>query len=107
MNQGKLLIFPRQNGGCLTRAIEKIFEKTKLIESKSLRDLIVTIRELTKIYAGKGNKEYGLSGQMVDFHETLENKVYFRRHAQYGDSFSYWLETQVINTLASQPLIIY
>ena len=82
-----------QNGGCLTRAIEKIFEKPKLIENKSLRDLIVTIRELTKIYAGKGNKEYGLSGQMVDFHETLENKVYFRSHAQYGDSFSYWLET--------------
>ena len=62
------------NGGCLTRAIETIFQNPNLIKNQSLRDLIVIIRHLTKRYAG--NEEY-ISSQLVDFHETLEYKVYF------------------------------
>ena len=64
--------------GGVANAIEKIFENPKLIEQKSLRDLIFGIRQLTKINAGIGNKDYQLSAQIVDFHETLEYKVYFQ-----------------------------
>ena len=68
-------------GGHLTRSIEKIFENPKLIEEESLRDLIVGIRDLTKISAGKGDSSIHWSAQLVDFHETLEYKVYFRPNA--------------------------
>ena len=68
-------------GGHLTRSIEKIFENPKLIQQESLRDLIVGIRDLTKISAGKGDSSIHWSAQLVDFHETLEYKVYFRPNA--------------------------
>ena len=64
-------------GGCLTRAIYKVFLNPKKIENISLRDLIISIHRQTKIHAGKGNKEYKISSQLVDFHETLEKKVFF------------------------------
>ena len=47
-------------------------------ENQSLRDLIFGIRRLTKLNAGKGNKQINWSAQTVDFHEKLENKVYFK-----------------------------
>ena len=68
-------------GGCLTRAIEKVFEKPELIQSLSLHDLIFDIRKQTKINAGTGNKDYKWSPQTVDFHETLDSKVYFGKNS--------------------------
>ena len=65
-------------GGCLTRAIEETFKDPKLIEKSSLHDLIFGIRQLTKIYSGRGNVEFGCSSQLVDFHETLEYNVHFQ-----------------------------
>ena len=67
-------------GGHLTRAIEKIFENPKSIEKESLRDLIIEIRKTTKLNAGKGDKDLNWSAQLVDFHETLENKVYLTQN---------------------------
>ena len=34
---------------------------------------------LTREKSGKGNKIYQVSAQIVDFHETLEYKVYFKK----------------------------
>ena len=76
-NYPGFVIQESQHGGCLTRAIYKIFQTPKLIDNQSLRDLIIDIRKQTKINAGKGNKEMKWSAQMVDFHETLEKRVYF------------------------------
>ena len=67
-------------GGHLTRAIEDIFQDPKLIEKESLRDLVLGIRKLTKISAGRGDESLNWSAQLVDFHETLECKVYFERN---------------------------
>ena len=66
------------HGGCLTTAVETTFGKPELIEQVNLRDLILVIRQQTKLNAGKGNAELGASAQLVDFHETLEKKIYFR-----------------------------
>ena len=64
-------------GGNLTRAISTVFKDPKSIEQESLRDLIIDIRKLTKINAGKGDENLNWSAQLPDFHETLEYKVYF------------------------------
>ena len=65
-------------GGCLTRAICKVFNNPQKIVNHSLRDLIVALRRQTKIYSGRGNVKEGASSELVDFHETLEYKLYFR-----------------------------
>ena len=67
-------------GGCLTRAIEQVFEDPNQILTFPLRDLILGIRQLTKENAGKGNKKYHCSAQLVDFHEAMEYNVYFKRN---------------------------
>ena len=64
-------------GGCLTRAIFKLFSNPQSVAGHSLRDLIIAIRRQTKIYSGRGNVEWRSSSELVDFHETLEYKVYF------------------------------
>ena len=69
-----------QNGGNLMRSISKVFSKPELIENYSLRELIIAIRRQTKISAGKGNVECKATAQCVDFHESLEYKVYFAQN---------------------------
>ena len=66
-------------GGHLTRAIYKIFEKPENIINYSLRDLVIAIRRQTKLYAGIGRSDIGWSSQCVDFHETMEYKIYFKK----------------------------
>ena len=60
-------------GGSLIRSIQKIFENPKEIEKYSLRELIIAIRKQTKLLTGSGH-----GTQCVDFHESLEYKVYFK-----------------------------
>ena len=67
-------------GGCMTRAIEQVFENPKDIDNYSLQDLIIPIRKVTKINAGRGNKQFKCSAQLVDFHEAMEYKVYFKKN---------------------------
>ena len=69
-------------GGCLIRAIYKTFEKPQLIVNYALRDLILVIRQETKQFAGIGIKKRHntKTAQCVDFHESLEFKVYFQRN---------------------------
>ena len=74
-----------QYGGCLTRAIYKVFNNPRLIVNHSLRDLIVAIRRQTKINSGPGNVENKSSCALVDFHETLEYKVYFDKYKSVKD----------------------
>ena len=76
-NYAGFVIQDSPHGGCLTRAIYKIFQTPKLIEYQSLHDLVFGIRRETKLNAGKGNKALKWSAQMVDFHETLQKQVYF------------------------------
>ena len=53
--------------------INETFSKPQFIRNKSLRDLILTIRRSTKKSSGEE------AAQIVDFHETLEWKVYFHK----------------------------
>ena len=80
-------------GGCLMMSIHKVFKKPQLIEYYSLRELIVAIRRQTKIYAGggkifayRGSAAVGSTAQCVDFHESLEHKVYLRKNIDHDDS---------------------
>ena len=47
-----------------------------------LQEIIRLIRKLTKKNAGNQikNNEFGKSTQLVDFHETLEYMVYFKKN---------------------------
>ena len=65
------------HGGCLTRSIVTVFKNPSSIVDYSLRELILGIRRQTKINSGFGNKKFNVSNLLVDFHETLEYKVYF------------------------------
>ena len=67
------------NGGYLTCAIEKTFKDDKLIANSDLTKLVRQIRRKTKTSSGKGSKKYSLSAQIVEFNETLEYEVYFKR----------------------------
>ena len=53
-------------GGCLTRAIYKIFNPNE-IKNYSLRKLILAIRKQTTINSGFGNVEFGVSNHIARF----------------------------------------
>ena len=74
----------RKKGSYLIQSIYKTFENDDLVSNLSLRDLVIIIRKQTKEFAGIGEKKWGKSAQCVDFHESLEFKVYFEKNEKNG-----------------------
>ena len=80
----------KKYGGCLTRAIYKVlsgefkneYDYNEYISNGKLRDLIMDIRDETKIFAENQikNNKCLKNAQLVDFHETLERFVYFKKN---------------------------
>ena len=69
-----------KNGSYLIQSIYKTFENPDLASKHSLRDLIIPIRKQTKQLAGIGVEKFRKPAQCVDFHESLEFKVYFKKN---------------------------